>query len=322
MSDHTGIEWTDATWNPLRGCSRVSEGCRHCYAETVAHRFSKPGQPYDGLTNSHGAWNGNIMLVDKVLDQPLRWQKPRRIFVNSMSDLFHEKVPFEFIDKVFAVMALAPRHTFQILTTRPARMLEYVSGMTGAEHVLNRVIRAGQAMKMPGGQHKPGGPTWPFANVWLGVSVENQAAHDERLPLLMRTPAEVRWISAEPLLGPINLGGIGRPQSRLERPGPRLDWVVVGGESGAGARPMHPAWVRSLRDQCINAKVQFLFKQWGEWAPNCLCATERAHPDMPRPEPGPLGCMFRCGKKAAGREIDSRTWDEYPATVEAATPRR
>ncbi len=170
-----GIVWTDETWNPLRGCSRVSEGCRNCYAESVARRFDGPGLPYEGLIASGGQWNGQIKLVPEKLDEPLRWQRPRRIFVNSMSDLFHPNVPNEYIDRVFAVMALASQHTFQVLTKRPERMLEYLNRRT----------------------------TMP--NVWLGVSIENQVTADERIPLLLQTPAAVRWVSAEPLLRPVDL---------------------------------------------------------------------------------------------------------------------
>lgn len=330
MSDKTHIEWTDATWNPLRGCSRVSEGCRHCYAEKVAARFSGAGQPYEGLVNQHGAWNGTIKLVHELIKQPLRWRRPRRIFVNSMSDLFHEAVPNKFIDQVFAAMALAPHHTFQVLTKRPERMLEYMRASDRAEAVGHAETMLYEKAPRTKGYF---GPThrhelWPLPNVWLGVSVEDQAAADERIPLLLNTPAAVRWISAEPLLGPIDLrwGGL-RPDR------PRLDWVVVGGESGSGARPMHPAWARSLRDQCVAAGVPYLFKQWGEWAPGNAYAAADLYPrDRTRIKSGfftynddwicndKVGrganpfrqTMDRIGKKAAGRELDGRTWDEYP----------
>lgn len=305
MGDKTGIEWTDATWNPIRGCSRVSEGCRNCYAETVANRFKGEGQPYAGLIAKGGQWNGSIKFVPEMLDQPLRWRKPRRIFVNSMSDLFHENVPDEVIDKVFAVMALARQHTFQILTKRPERMRDYMN----SDALIERnsvVIGARNSMIL-----------WP--HVWLGVSVEDQKALDERLPLLLDTPAAVRWISAEPLLGPVDLScwpiyGPDREQM--------LNWVVVGGESGPHARPMHPEWARSLRDQCAAAGVPFLFKQWGEWAP-----TANAYETDPWRDLLPDGTDYtyqridefetavrvrRVGKKAAGRLLDGVQHDGYP----------
>lgn len=261
MGQSTGIAWTDATWNCLRGCSRVSEGCRHCYAEVVAARFSGPGQPYEGLARKVGGearWTGEVRFIEKHLTDPLRWRQPRRIFVNSMSDLLHDGVPYEWLDRIFAVMALAQRHTFQVLTKRPERMLEYLTGhAAGGRHVWP----AAQAIPMPRGQDKPG-PGWPLPNVHLGVSVEDQAAADERIPLLLRTPAAVRWVSAEPLLGPLDLtpwlpvqtiGGV-----EMER---WLDWVVVGGESGPGHRPMDPAWLASIVAQCRAAQVPVFVKQ-------------------------------------------------------------
>ena len=182
MSYKSSIEWCDATWNPIRGCSMVSHGCTNCYAMKVAHRFSGTGMAYDGLTKMTSAgpvWNGKITLVPKLLDQPLRWRRPRKIFVNSMSDLFHENVPDSFIAQVWNVMQNANHHTFQILTKRPERMLSWVG----------KWFRS-----------------WPpLPNVWLGVSTEDQATADERIPLLLKTPAAVRWISAEPLLGPIDI---------------------------------------------------------------------------------------------------------------------
>ncbi|ROZ80912.1 phage Gp37/Gp68 family protein [Pseudomonas neustonica] len=308
MADKTGIEWTDATWNPIRGCSRVSEGCRNCYAEGVAKRFSGPGMPYEGLIAKGGQWNGKVRVVESAFDQPLRWVKPRRIFVNSMSDLFHEDVPFDVIAMIFSIMSVTTRHTYQILTKRPERMLAFFEWACDG---LDYPFRIAEAWP-PGLEWKPAGggrggydncgPNWPYENVWLGVSVEDQATADARIPLLLEAPAAVRWISAEPLLGPVNLpfvnfwcsvcGGTGmlgrfpggactRCAGRGEIPAistdPRLgmpstpmrriDWVVAGGESGPKARPMHPEWAGVLRDQCVGAGVPFLFKQWGEWAP-------------------------------------------------------
>lgn len=302
-----GIAWCDESWNPIRGCSRVSEGCRNCYAEKVAGRFSGPGLPYEGLVTigeKGPRWNGAVRLVPERLADPLRWRKPRRIFVNSMSDLFHDEVPFEFIAAVFGVMAATPRHTFQVLTKRPKRALEFFEW----------VFRMGGTMPataVPGGDGEVrfcvmhaddhdvsrghvAYPAWPLPNAWLGVSAENQAAADERIPLLLQCPAAVRWVSAEPLLGPINFARIRVPNA----PAPpftghalheyrgfrdRLDWVIVGGESGPGARPMEAAWVCSIQRQCEAARVPFFFKQWG-------------------------GVQ----KSKHGRELDGRTWDEFP----------
>lgn len=261
MGDKTKIQWTDATWNPLRGCSRVSDGCRNCYAESVAHRFSGPGMPYEGLTrvvNGRPAWTGEVRTVPELLDQPLRWKRPRRIFVNSMSDLFHENVPDDFLPWPFAVMATAKQHVFQVLTKRPERMRRVMNDGAFFDAV------ACMALQVYGAEITA--DDWPLSNVWLGVSVENQAAADERIPLLLDTPAAVRWISAEPLLGPVStvvpFDGATVDAARGARPGiPRIDWIVAGGESGPHARPMHPDWVRSLRDQCAAAGVPFHLKQ-------------------------------------------------------------
>lgn len=287
MADRTPIEWADATWNPLRGCTRVSAGCINCYAEVMAARFSGPGQWGEGLaTIVRGAngtvdhrWTGKVVLAPRhVLIQPMRWRRPRRIFVNSTSDLFHESVPDEWIDQVFAVMALCPQHTFMVLTKRPERMQAYLSrhdtstagdSITNAAFSMNHVVR---------GYHGQGGSAvWPLPNVWLGTSIEDQATADARIPHLLATPAAVRFISAEPLLGPVDLTRCGRNElgllgDALRWPGfsgpsrsygPRLDLVIVGGESGPGAR----VWdgfedaCRSLRDQCHSAGVAFFMKQ-------------------------------------------------------------
>jgi protein gp37 len=288
----TGIEWTDATWNPIIGCSRVSEGCRNCYAETIAGRFGGGKETvYSGLTqivNGRAVWTGQIKETKKLLE-PLSWRSPKRVFVNSMSDLFHENVSDELRDRIFAVMALTPWHTFQVLTKRPERMLEYLTGLPGFERDARIIETAGDIAQVgflhPDGRRvferegKNGDravPRFPLENVWLGVSVENQPAADERIPLLLKTPAAVRFISAEPLLGPVDLDRIEMPCppariggtysslcSEVNRP--LLDWVICGGESGPAARPMHPDWARSLRDQCAAAGVPFFFKQWGEW---------------------------------------------------------
>lgn len=336
MGDRSAIEWTDATWNPVRGCARVSTGCEHCYAERVAARFSGIGQPYAGLIHPHThGWNGKIKLVPEMLDQPLRWKRPRRIFVNSMSDLFHENVPDDFIDRVFAVMALAPQHMFQVLTKRPDRMRNYLF-----DPLRNTAIKMA-AERLLGESDDRGDdraslriidawpddfelPQLPLQNVWLGVSVENQATADERIPLLLHSPAAVHFLSCEPLLGPISLDAwpiYGPEREQL------LNWIIVGGESGVGARPMHPDWARSLRDQCAAARVPFFFKQWGEWA---------IHRAVPGGDEGgdlrrgfvryvqgdcrdPDGhfrkgdaAMARVGKKRSGRLLDGREHNAFP----------
>lgn len=297
-----GIEWTDHTWNPLRGCSRVSAGCVNCYAENVAHRFGGPGLPYEGLTHpTTGAWNGTIKLVPEKLNDPLRWKRPRRIFVNSMSDLFHERVPETYIREVFAVMALAHWHTFQVLTKRPERMLEILTRAQADPHWLAKgaetMINRGYVQNVNFGLLQ-----LPLPNVWLGTSVENQAAAAERIPLLLETPARVRWISAEPLVGPVYARDLIR----------RLDWVVVGGESGSSAgeaRVMDPEWVRSLLSDCELSGVPFLLKQWGDWV-----TREQSQDGLDSGTTKMVGDTqyIRVGKKAAGRLLDGRTHDGYP----------
>lgn len=356
MSDQRngGIAWTDETWNPIRGCSKVSQGCKVCYAEVMAARFAGPGQPYEG-TITDGRWNGTVKFVPERLGDPLRWKRPRMAFVNSMSDLFHESLAFEDIAAIFGVMAASTTHTFQVLTKRPARALEFFrwlrtqSESGGAWTIVNAartcVLRAEDAgVTIPVGTRVG---RWPLPNVWLGVSVENQATADERIPLLLQCPAAVRWISVEPLLGPVDLTSALSVHDRHGEPsGPRcnpdgsaaLSWVVVGGESGPGARPMHPRWARSLRDQCVEAGVPFFFKQWGDWAPNDTAETSA---DCDGLWVGPSGdsiekvprdgttfaqvklveqgytYMRRFGKHVAGRKLDGEVWDQYPTGVAA-----
>jgi protein gp37 len=356
MADKTGIEWTDATWNPVRGCSRVSEGCRNCYAERVAARFSGPGQPYEGLAKRVGGearWTGKVRLIESALELPLRWRKPRRIFVNSMSDLFHEEIPDEWIDRSLAVMALCPKHKFQVLTKRPERMHVYIAGAidrvcNAIEHLRTDTIPVG-----PTPHGEPGSRWWPLPNLWLGVSVEDQATADGRIPNLLDTPAALRFVSCEPLLGPIDLtdscNGFhfsdflrgrrwhdGPPAGTIrteEQGGTRLDWVIAGGESGPGARPCHPAWIRRLRNQCEAAGVPFFFKQWGAWAPVPQREDLPGKPKMiragdmfvaPAGDRHEVGAdlssrleatgtpMRRVGKKAAGAMLDGREHREFP----------
>jgi protein gp37 len=326
VADGTGIEWTEATWNPVVGCTHVSAGCDNCYAAREASGRLAHLPLYAGLA-SGGKFTGEVRLVTERLDQPLRWRRPRRIFVNSMADLFHDGVPDEFIARVFAVMALAPQHTFQVLTKRHARLRSLLSKEDFWVWVLAAIAeRTGNCTFGTLPDRLP--------NVWLGVSVEDQRWADIRIPALLGTPAAVRWISAEPLLGPVQL----RPEwTDIELmafgPGgaelfPRLDWVVAGGESGPRARPAHPDWFRQLRDQCAAAGVPYLFKQWGEWSPTRPANWRDYYPDRVRTwrpdgsdynprEPDQLldpamVTQFRVGKKAAGRELDGRTWDQYP----------
>jgi protein gp37 len=281
MTD-TSIEWTDATWNPVRGCARVSPGCEHCYAERQAHRFSGAGGPYEGLTvlGKHGPrWSGVARFEPGILDAPLRWRKPRRIFVNSMSDLFHADLADAEIDRVLAVMLLSPQHTFQVLTKRPARMRDYLHD----PQLYDRVLRAASVLRAqrPGltsvGISNPS--TMPARWIWWGVSCEDQQRADERIPLLLDCPAAVRFVSAEPLLGPLNL----RPWLGLEcthedayletdtnavicdacDEAALLDWVIVGGESGPGARPCRMTWLETVVQQCAYAGAACFVKQLG-----------------------------------------------------------
>lgn len=270
MADGTGISWTDATWNPVRGCSRVSEGCRHCYAEQIAGRFSGPGQPYEGLAirklkvisdddqKTEGRWTGEVRFVLEHLADPLRWKRARRIFANSMSDLFHEKLTNEEIAAIVGIMASAPHHIFQVLTKRAKRMREWF------EWIRDRGIEqcAIEAMSRLGDSHFcnviAAHPKWPLSNVWLGVSVEHQEAADERIPELLKTPAAVRFLSCEPLLGPVVLE---RDELHTYLYDDGLHWVIAGCESGHGARPCKVEWLRGLRDQCKIANVPFFLKQ-------------------------------------------------------------
>jgi protein gp37 len=290
MSDHTHIEWTDATWQPITGCSVVSPGCTNCYAMQLAGTRLKHHDSRAGLTrevNGNHIWNGQVRLNEQWLTQPLKWTRPRRIFVCAHGDLFHEAVPDEWIDRVFAVMAICDRHTFQVLTKRSARMRAYLND----PNLPARVAGAGGRMMADGDTWLSvlGTQQWPLWNVWLGVSAEDQSRYDDRREDLESTPAAVRFLSIEPMLDGIDLdlgphdckrcdatgsieawGGEPGGQQCPDCKGAgavyrKIDWVIVGGESGRKARPMHPDWARSIRDQCTNAGVPFFFKQWGEW---------------------------------------------------------
>ena len=342
MADQTSIEWTDSTWTPVKGCTRKSDGCRNCYAEIMAARFSGPGQWGEGLATivktpqgKDHRWTGEVRFDEAELLKPLRWKRPRKVFVCSTADLFHEDVPDEWIDRVFAVMALCPQHIFQVLTKRADRMREYLAARSGMGSA-----PICQAINMiPNGMgNRHGALSMPLRNVWLGVSVEDQQRADERIPDLLATPATVRWLSCEPLLGRLSLRhlqydgmtnidaltgdhGVILP---LRGRGRKLDWIVVGGESGPGARPMHPDWARSLRDQCAEAGVPFFFKQWGEWYPHPSgealtirqynnqiayidvdTGAQKHHPNRHTD-----ATMRRIGKKAAARLLDGREWNE------------
>lgn len=258
VSDQTGISWTDSTWNPVTGCTRVSAGCDHCYAVDMTKRLAKYGQPnYIGLVNdgkSH--FNGVVRCHDAMLLKPFGWKKPRRVFVNSMSDLFHKDVPFEFIDKVFAVMALCPHLTFQILTKRPERAAEYLNRTDWHEGVITEL----------NSYFGPDDPAimavrFPLPNVWLGTSVEDLKAADERIPHLLRCPAAVRFLSCEPLLGQVDIAYscFNGADSFGSMPG--INWVIAGGESGPGRREMRLEWLESIVRQCQAAGVPVFVKQ-------------------------------------------------------------
>lgn len=253
MSDRTAIDWTDATWNPVTGCAKVSPGCQHCYAERLSHRFGWTTRPW---TTPYAA--DNVQLHPERLDYPLHWRRPRRIFVNSLSDLFHDQIPTAFVDAVLARMLLAPQHTYQVLTKRPARLQAYLADPTTADRVTQIALHLALGDSPTATTLSPAtflrvnlGLSWPLPHLWLGVSVEDQRRANERIPLLLQTPAAVRFVSCEPLLGPLDLS----PWLAA------LDWVIVGAESGPGARPMDDAWVRTLRNQCYAARVAFWFKQ-------------------------------------------------------------
>lgn len=259
------IEWTETTWNPLTGCTKVSPGCKNCYAARMAKRLQAMG-----LANYRDGFR--LALHEDMLEKPLEWKKPRRIFVNSMSDLFHKDVPVEFVLRVFDVMRRAHWHTFQVLTKRAERLEE-----------LSRVI------------------DWS-GNVWMGVSVEN-ADYEFRIDHLRRTGAKIKFLSLEPLLGPLQ-------KLNLEN----INWVITGGESGPGARPMDPEWARDLRDQCAGAGVPFFFKQWGEWIPfDDMAFVSDDHEFKPATFYMDGTPMVRVGKKRAGRLLDGVLYDGYPA---------
>lgn len=389
MAETSAIEWTDATWNPITGCTLVSEGCRHCYAAQLAATRLKNHPSRQGLARLNAAgeakFTGEVRFNEQWLADPLRWKRPRMIFVCAHGDLFHEDVPDEWIDRVFAVIALAPQHTFQVLTKRTKRMRRYFAHDGGfgrwgyieacAREIISRRsgrIAQGLTLAHFGGSNLP--------NVWLGTSIEDQATADARIPDLLDTPAALRFVSAEPLLGPVDLthiqdgvdddfsdcGGHPDPHYPIDSVGwgrtdaltgyywsttqtpdgvvdraneqvviyqPTIDWVICGGESGPHARPMHPDWARSLRDQCVAAGVPFFFKQWGEWV--SILDREQNDPDW-RLDYGQryadtqktqrwlnlnggsgfhgerFHVMGRVGKKFSGNVLDGKIWNQMP----------
>ncbi|MES5824852.1 phage Gp37/Gp68 family protein [Streptomyces sp. RG80] len=331
MADNTTIEWTDSTWNPVTGCTKVSPGCDNCYAETFAERWRG--------TNGHHFENGfDITLRPERLRLPMTWRTPRRVFLDSMSDLFHTDIPDAYIAQAFAVMALTPQHTYQILTKRHGRMKALLSSPSfwhlvadqGREHFTGCQEDWLAVGAMLGGK--------PLPNMWLGVSVEDQKWADLRIPALLETPAAVRFLSCEPLLGPVDLKravipmgserGHGLTASYVHADGccqrrfHGIDWVIAGGESGPKARPMHPQWLRELRDQCRWADVSFFLKQWGEHAPEdhghdrgrliLLDTQGRCWDQEEALAPHDTVRMRRVGKKSAGRILDGQTHGAIP----------
>lgn len=288
MADRTPIEWTDATWTPIKGCSRHSPGCINCYAEIMAARFSHPGQWGEGLARiidtpqgKDHRWTGSMRFDDGELLKPLGWKKPRRIFVCSTSDLFHESVPDEWIDKVFAVMALCPQHVFQVLTKRADRMRVYMERWYRLRFAAERPLGVTDAMLRAAPALDADRLTFSALpvqqNIWLGVSAENQHWLMQRAPHLVEIPAAVLFLSLEPCLSEMDIEPFVLPPRRwsngwannypLDYPKRQIDWVIVGGESGPGARPMSLDAARSLRDQCAKADIPFFFKQWGAHVP-------------------------------------------------------
>ncbi len=363
------IEWTGKTWNFLKGCNLVSKGCENCYAMRMAWRLQnnpKMAKEYEGTARKTAGgkiqWTGKVNIDKERMLLPLQVKKPTVWFVNSMSDLFHESVPFEIIDRAFAVMVTAMQHTFQILTKRPRRMLEYFNRENFQDYITTAIAEMAQENDAYYEEFSTGSSRvfefgLPVDNIWLGVSIEDQKTANERLPLLLKVPSAVRFLSCEPLLGPIDFykpsdvwpADINHPW----RNGPILQgihWVICGGESGPGARPMHPYWARSLRDQCQSVGISFFFKQWGEYLPFEIsaqapfwrdCATNEEYdghgmnftnPETDQPgrfmgaswydsmesiimnvESGGLDCNYlKVGKKKAGRLLDGQLYDQFP----------
>lgn len=349
---NTKIEWAEKVWNPVVGCTKISPGCQNCYAERMAARLEniayktgnqKLHDKYYPTINCNGTWTGKVSLCPDALDEPLRWKKPSRIFVCSMGDLFHEDVPYEFIYDIWDVMVKNRQHTFLILSKRPDRMKSFIERV-----MANRMDYAYMLGNTPEGKEARKWAQRPIQNIWLGVTAENQEQADKRITILLQIPAAVRFVSVEPMLGPVHLNQINTDSKAItlnaltgtpydwdygewmpeDNIGAKIDWVICGGETGPGARPMHRDWARELRDQCKAAGVPFLFKQWGEWScqpwnsdnktkrelclgvdGNSVCAQVGHMMGFRKPDDV---LMVRVGKKVAGRLLDGRIWDEYP----------
>jgi protein gp37 len=336
----TNIEWTEVTWNPTTGCDRISPGCDHCFALAMAKRLKAIGSAkyqVDGDPRTSGPGFG-VTVHPAVIDEPLSWRRPRTVFVNSMSDIGHARVGRSALARIWAVMALTARHQYQILSKRPRNLARTLSdpGFVAAvaqeaTEIIGRTptdlgrwrldLGGGRGGKWTGTPTENGNlwsPPWPLPNVWVGTSIESYE-YCWRSDVLRAVPAAVRFLSLEPLLGPL-------PNLDLTA----IDWVIVGGESGPGARPMHPDWARSLRDQCHDAGTAFYFKQWGEWLgvltsehdlwePQAyvnVATGAVANEDTALAAGGDWTGIWRVGKKAAGRELDGRTWNQFPVRKE------
>ena len=331
MSGKTNIEWTEHSWNPIVGCSLASPGCTNCYAMKMAARLEAVGQKhYAGLTKAKllragAVWTGKIARApDSVLLAPLKRKKPTTYFVSSMGDLVHEDVDDHDINLIFEVMSLCPQHTFQVLTKRSARMRTYFAARATGDPWAEAADAISDMLGWENHAVVLEPEHLPLPNVWLGVSAEDQKRADERIPDLLATPAVVRFVSCEPLLGAVDLRGVWNwcPEhdfssgfcTQRRHEGVRwIDWVIVGGESGPGARPMHPQWARDIRDQCKEAGVPFFFKQNGEWVSTSEVEGPGEHFHFPDG-----ATVRRVGKKRAGNTLDGRAWLQFPGRERAA----
>lgn len=333
MADGTAISWAEATWNVITGCEVLSPGCKRCYAMRLAggrlkNHWSRQGLTVD--TKAGPVWTGEVRYNPEWLDQPLRWSRPRMIFVAAHSDIGHPGILEEWRDCIFAVAALRPDHIFLVLTKRPDVLGAYLAHPTTPGRVFAHAMRLGvktRRTRDPNAVHATAQriSNWPLPNVWVGASAEDQPHLDERLPHLLTLPAVLHWLSIEPMLGPVDIGhavgwrGFSNGFDPLEQ---RISWVIAGGESQDSDRPIDPRWVRSLRDQCQAAGIAFHFKQWGDWRP--LETTDRNIAARLEPSirsrletngiPVSEIDMIKVGAAAAGRMLDGRIWDEFPHT--------
>ncbi|MFA6400904.1 MAG: phage Gp37/Gp68 family protein [Salinivirgaceae bacterium] len=340
----TKIEWTNETWNPIIGCSPVSPGCKNCYAEKMAFRLGSmklerciSALNYSVVVNwKTKKWNGKTQFVSQAIEKPLSWRKPRMIFVCSMGDLFHESVPFEWIDKVMAVIACTPQHTYQILTKRPHRMAEYFN--QGKEMLIARWEDAVYELGLCDKNDDPDAAAchvnnradreWPLKNIWLGVTAENQEMVNKRVPFLLNIPAAIRFVSVEPMLGAVDLS-IYMATGWTEPPyDDIINWVICGGESGINARPVNHNWVENLKNQCNKYETCLFFKQWGEWIPvnevpkswgnqADLKGTHRWVNEIDGKDTGtrPGHMTIRVGKKKAGCTLNGKEYKQFPNTA-------